>query len=119
MYVLDGLPQQVELLADDGRVNGFECRMYRRDGTTNWVSVSTHAVCDDAGKVVYFEGHLHEITKRKLAEEQLFLQRDLALELAKVSSLDEALALTTRAVTQASGCDCAGDLPEKWRHRRP
>jgi PAS domain-containing protein len=89
-------------------VSNFECRLLRNDGTCHWVCISSHAACDGAGKVLYFEGHLQDITEGKLAEEQLILQRDLALELAKVSSLDEALSLTLHAVTQAIGCDCAG-----------
>jgi PAS domain S-box-containing protein len=100
--------EYVKLLATEGRVSNFECQLYRRDGEPHWFSLSSHAVRDKEGKILYFEGYLHGIDERKLAEEQLFLQRDLALELAKVSSLDEALSLTTHAVTQASGCDCAG-----------
>ena len=100
--------EYVKLLETEGRVSNFECQLYRKDGTSHWVCLSSHAVCDGDGKVLYFEGHLQDITERKLAEEQLILQRDLALELAKVSSLDEALSLTIHAVTQASGCECAG-----------
>ena len=100
--------EYVKLLETEGRVSNFECQLHRKDGTYHWVCISSHAACDGAGKVLYFEGHLQDITERKLAEEQLILQRDLALELAKVSSLDEALSLTIRAVTQAIGCECAG-----------
>jgi PAS domain S-box-containing protein len=100
--------EYVKLLETEGRVSDFECQLLRNDGTCHWVCISSHAACDGDGKVLYFEGHLQDITERKLAEEQLILQRDLALELAKVSSLDEALSLTLHAVTQAIGCDCAG-----------
>jgi PAS domain S-box-containing protein len=100
--------EYVELLETGGRVSNFECRLHRKDGTSHWVSIDSHAVRDKAGKTLYFEGHLQNITEKKLAEEQLILQRDLALELAKVSSLDEALSLTIHAVTQSSGCECVG-----------
>ena len=99
--------EYIKQLETEGRVSNFECQLYRKDGTTHWASLSSHAVRDEAGKVLYIEGHLQDITERKLAEEQLILQRDLALELAKVTSLDEALSLTIRAVTQTSGCECA------------
>lgn len=100
--------EYVKVLVTEGQVSNFECQMYRRDGTPHWISLSSHAVRDGDGSILYFEGYLQEITERKLAEEQLFLQRDLALELAKVSSLDEALSLTIHAMSQAAGCDCAG-----------
>jgi PAS domain S-box-containing protein len=97
-----------KLLETEGRVSNFECRLHGNNGTAHWVSINSQAVCDGAGKVLHFEGHLQDITERKLAEEQLILQRDLALELAKVSSLDEALSLTIHAVARISGCECAG-----------
>jgi PAS domain S-box-containing protein len=100
--------EYVKLLKTEGRVSNFECQLHGKNGTTPWVSIDSHAVRDGAGKVFYFEGHLQDITERKLAEEQLILQRDLALDLAKVSSLDEALSLTIHAVAQISGCECAG-----------
>lgn len=100
--------EYVKQIETEGRVSNFECQLHRKGGSTHWASVSSHAVRDEAGEILYFEGHLQDITERKLAEEQLILQRNLAFELAKVSSLDEALSLTIRAVTQASGCECAG-----------
>ena len=100
--------EYVKLLKTEGRVSNFECQLQRKNGVTHWVSIDSHAVRDGAGKVLYFEGHLQDITERKLAEEQLILQRDLALDLAKVSSLDEALSLTIHAVSRISGCECAG-----------
>jgi PAS domain S-box-containing protein len=98
----------VNLLETEGRVSNFECQLRRKDGSTHWVSFNSHVVHDEAGKVLSYEGHLQDITERKLAEEQLMLQRDLALELARVASLDEALSLTIRAVTQTTGCECVG-----------
>ena len=100
--------EYAKLLETEGRVDNFECRLQRRDGTTRWVSLSSRAVCGSAGEVLYFEGHFQDIGERKLAEERLILQRDLALELAKVSSLDEALSLAIHAVTRSSGCEFAG-----------
>ncbi len=49
-----------------------------------------------------------DITKRERVEEQLLAQRDLAFKLAKASSLNEALSLTTQAILRAPGCDCGG-----------
>jgi PAS domain S-box-containing protein len=100
--------EYVRLLKAEGRVSNFECQLQRKDGSTHWGSVGARAVRDEAGKVLYFEGHVRDITEKKLAEEQLILQRDLALELAKATALDEALSLTIRAVTHAVGCECAG-----------
>ena len=68
--------EYVKLLATEGGVvSNFECQMYRRDGTPHWVCLSSHAVRDGEGSILYFEGYLHEIHERKLAEQQLLLQR--------------------------------------------
>jgi PAS domain S-box-containing protein len=52
-----------------GEVSDFETRMYRKDGTMIWVSVSAHALRDDDGKLLGFEGMLEDVTERKRLEE--------------------------------------------------
>lgn len=99
--------EYLELLRTEGCVRNFECQLRRKDSAAQWVSLSSHAVRNQQGKILYFEGHLQEINERRLAEEQLLVQRNLALNLAKVSSLDDALSLVVQAVTRAYGCDCA------------
>lgn len=54
-----------------GLVERFETRHRRKDGSAVWVSISAHAVKDDAGNTLYYEGTAEDITERKLAEEAL------------------------------------------------
>jgi len=57
-------------LADErGIVHGFECAVRRRDGTSIWVSMSTRAVRDDGGNVLYYEGISEDISDRRRAQE--------------------------------------------------
>jgi two-component system, cell cycle sensor histidine kinase and response regulator CckA len=42
-----------------------------KDGTPIWVSINAHAVPDENGKVLYYEGTAEDITARKRAEEAL------------------------------------------------
>ncbi|NQW22450.1 MAG: response regulator [SAR202 cluster bacterium] len=56
-------------LQEDGTVVGFESEVYRKDGTTIWVSVSARAVQDSMGSISSFEGIAKDVTDRKLAEE--------------------------------------------------
>jgi two-component system cell cycle sensor histidine kinase/response regulator CckA len=65
------------LLEERGIVQGFECQVYRKDGSKAWVSLSTRAVRDDQGRVRSYEGTLEEITERKLLEEQFRLAQKL------------------------------------------
>ncbi|MFZ5570269.1 MAG: PAS domain S-box protein [Thermodesulfobacteriota bacterium] len=61
----------MELIEKQDVVHGFECQMLRQDGTRIWASLSGRKVCDPDGKTLYYSGFLEDITKRKLAEENL------------------------------------------------
>ena len=61
----------------------------------------------EGGAPLHFEGHLRDVTERKMAEERLVLQLDLALELSRVHTLEEALSLTLNAMTRMAGCHAA------------
>ena len=59
----------LRLLGTVGHVENFEVRMLRADGSAGWISVSVRLVRDSAGKPLYHEGTMQDITKRKEAEE--------------------------------------------------
>lgn len=47
-----------------GVVMGFEAQVYRKDGTTFWISVNARAVKDENGNIRYFEGFIQELRGR-------------------------------------------------------
>src|SRR5207244_7172587 len=53
------------------RVAGFEAQYRRKDGKLVWLSESAHAVRDDNGKVLYYEGIAEDINERKRIEDAL------------------------------------------------
>jgi PAS domain S-box-containing protein len=54
----------------DGRIEEFESQVYRRDQSVIWISESAHAVHDElTGELLYYEGMVQDITRRKSAEE--------------------------------------------------
>ena len=59
------------LLEKHGSVHGFEHETIRRDGSKIWISVNAHAIRDDAGNIIYYEGTAQDITERKRAEQAL------------------------------------------------
>ena len=59
------------LMERDGIVCDSEVRAKRQDGRVIWVRESAHAVRDDLGNVVYYEGIAEDITEHKCAEEAL------------------------------------------------
>lgn len=59
------------LFEEVGIVQGFETKLFRKDGSAVWVSINARAVRDPKGEILYYEGTLENITKRKHGEEKL------------------------------------------------
>ena len=77
------------LLERQGVVRGYEYEVYRKDGSTIWISESVRAVRNDEGKILYYEGTVEDITERRRAEEE---RRRLAAMIE--SSNDAIMSLT-------------------------
>jgi PAS domain S-box-containing protein len=58
-------------VAKEDVVRGFEAQFRRLDGRLIWVLLSSRAVRNSRGKVIYYEGTIEDITDRKLAQEAL------------------------------------------------
>ena len=54
-----------------GSVAAFESQVYRKDGKIIWISEHARAVYSDGGQLLFYEGSMIEISKRKRAEEKL------------------------------------------------
>ncbi len=78
--------EMLSQLHREGRVTNFESEIYRRDGTTAWISESIHAINDRDGKCLYYEGTVHDITSQKYATAAQAQARDEALQTAQVKS---------------------------------
>src|SRR5258706_3695202 len=80
-------------LANGEKVTGFETLDYRKDRSTLWTSMNVQAVKNAAGNILYFEGTVEDITKRKenseyLKGRQRFIETILDAEPGTVSIYD-------------------------------
>jgi PAS domain S-box-containing protein len=82
-----------EMLNANDKIDHFESEVYRKDGKKIWISENARAVRDANGKLLYYEGTVEDITKRKQAEKDLHdanvalaAARDVALESARAKS---------------------------------
>ena len=98
------------LLEQHGTVHAFEHQTLRKDGSKIWISVNAHAVRDDAGRIIYYEGTARDITERKHAEAALRESeeryRDLvenSHELICTHDLDGKILSVNRAAQQLFG----------------
>jgi two-component system cell cycle sensor histidine kinase/response regulator CckA len=60
----------IRLLRTHGVAHNFVYETYRKDGSQGWASVNARAVCDEHGRVLYYEGTQEDITDRKILEAQ-------------------------------------------------
>ncbi len=58
----------IEELSTHERVEGFEARNFRKDGSVIWTRTNARTVRDETGNILYFEGFVTDITFRKEAE---------------------------------------------------
>ncbi|HPU29148.1 MAG TPA: PAS domain S-box protein, partial [Syntrophorhabdaceae bacterium] len=65
-----------KLLEKKGYVECFETELYKKDKSKIYVSINARAVKNDSGKVIYHEGFIEDITKRKEAEITLHRERE-------------------------------------------
>ncbi len=52
-------------------LKGFESLIYRKDGLVIWISENCRAVRDAHGKLLYYEGTVVDITRRRQMEQEL------------------------------------------------
>ncbi len=74
-------------LEEEGAVMGLESRWKRRNGSVLFVRESAIANRDRAGKVLYYEGTVEDITERKRAEEELAGVQQQLLQAQKMEAI--------------------------------
>ena len=89
LYVRKGRREEfVHLLRTNSIVENFESQIFRRDGSVIWITENARAVRDSAGRVLYYEGTVEDITEHKRTAEQLRL-----MEAAVVHAQDAVMVL--------------------------
>jgi PAS domain S-box-containing protein len=66
--------ERLELLKqvdERGAAARFECRYRRKDGSMIWVSLDQHAIRDNAGTILRYEGFCEDITEKRLSLERM------------------------------------------------
>jgi PAS domain S-box-containing protein len=77
----------IKAVEQNDSVTNFESQVRHRDGHTIWISETAYAVRDADGKIIYYEGTVSDITKRKQADDilqrinsQLIAQYETAID---------------------------------------
>jgi len=72
LYVkLERRAEFMRLIQDNDILTDFESEVYRRDGTTVWISETARAIRACDGSIIRYEGTVQDITGRKHAEKAM------------------------------------------------
>lgn len=72
LYVAAGRREEfVQTIENHQNVQNFESLVYKKDGSTIWISENARMVHDEAGCLLYYEGTVEDITARKSYDSQL------------------------------------------------
>jgi two-component system, cell cycle sensor histidine kinase and response regulator CckA len=86
-------------LEAEGTVEGFECAMLRKDGSTIWMSMNVRAVRDASGQIVSHDGTAEDVTQSKRSE----LIRQVTTDIIHAVSVTENLDALLRVIHAALG----------------
>ena len=64
----DDRKRLLEIVNEKGSVTDFETEYYKKDGSRIWVSINMHAIRDDQGRILYYQGINQDITEKKKIE---------------------------------------------------
>ncbi len=98
------------LLEEQGYVREFESEVYGRDGRRLWIAEHAEAVRDAAGHLLYYEGFVTDITRRKQAE--LALQQSEARYRRQAAELEQAATRLEEAYRRLMESDKLSSLGE-------
>ncbi|MCM0754788.1 EAL domain-containing protein [Desulfovibrio aminophilus] len=76
LYVRPGRRDEyMALMTEHGEVLAFESEVYRKDGSSIWISENSRALPGPDGRPEFYEGTVMDVTERKRAKEDLEAQR--------------------------------------------
>jgi len=61
----------IEMIEEQGLIKGYEAQNYKKDGSIIWISLTTYAVRDEKGQIMYYDGIIEDITNRKQAVDRI------------------------------------------------
>ncbi len=106
----------------DGFITGFESEVYRKDGSTIWISENVRCVRNSRGNLIGFEGTVQDITERRRAqatlvenERRLRRQNEILRELSQRKAIDRGdLAQALQEITEAAAEVLEVDRTSVW-----
>jgi PAS domain S-box-containing protein len=106
-HVSQALQDTAEILETGSQKKVHEYRVRKKDGGFVWLETRGSLIYKE-GKPYAIQGIARDITKRKLAEKQLRIQHDLALNVCGTTDFMGGITLCLEAALAISDMDCGG-----------
>jgi sigma-B regulation protein RsbU (phosphoserine phosphatase) len=72
LYVMPGRREEfMRVMEERDTISDFESQIFRKDGSIIWISENCRAIRDAAGRLLYYEGTVEDITHRRQAADEL------------------------------------------------
>jgi PAS domain S-box-containing protein len=94
-------------LEKESRVQNAELWLRRRDGRLFVALENSHVVRDKKGKILYYEGTLTDITKRKILEDRLSALNAYAKKINNAQTFTQVYKITLEAIERTLGFENA------------
>jgi len=75
----------IQELLENGVIEGFEAKYYRKDKSIIWTRTNAHTVKNGNGQILFFEGFLFDITHQKRIEHELIESEERYRKLVAIS----------------------------------
>ncbi len=103
----DRRKELLDQLQKKDTVTDFESRLYRKDRSIIWVSTYARTIRDSSGRIIYLEGFVQDISKRKEALEALQksyneMEREVERRTAELKRINTELKLANAASKAAT-----------------
>jgi len=109
VYVDPDCAAEFERIMDtEGEVRGFEYQAYRKDGSRIWLLVNAHAVRNEKGVLIHYEGILQDITERKQAVARLALAREILETLNRPNDITKLIEDILHLLKEHTGIEAIG-----------
>ena len=107
------MPSMIDWLKKQEGKGQFEVMQTRSDGSFIWQAVMASLIRDQAGNIVGVQGSSRDITKRKEAEIETQLLKNIAVTINSAKNIEEALMIVLREICGATGWDyCEAWIPD-------
>jgi PAS domain S-box-containing protein len=60
-----------EMIEEHGFIKGYEAKLYRKDGSIIWISMTMRAIRAEKGQIIYYDGMDEDITNQKESAERI------------------------------------------------